>query len=112
MVWSPRSSRGVKPVAYQRISAFGRHFLPSSFKFTSIQLNHNFASALHVDDYNSGPSYIVGLGTYEGGELWTLEHGPLDCHHRFCHYDGTEPHATLPFTGEIHASLLHAPDAP
>ena len=74
--------------------------LPSSFKFTSIQLNHNFASALHVDDYNSGPSYIVGLGTYEGGELWTLEHGPLDCHHRFCHYDGTEPHATLPFTGE------------
>jgi hypothetical protein len=79
---------------------FGRHFLPSSFKFTSIQLNHNFASALHVDDYNSGPSYIVGLGGYEGGELWTLEHGPLDCHHRFCHYDGTEPHATLPFTGE------------
>ena len=64
------------------------------------RLNHNFASALHVDDYNSGPSYIVGLGTYAGGELWTLEHGPLDCHHSFCHYDGTEPHATLPFTGE------------
>ena len=38
---------------------FGRHFLPSSFKFTSIQLNHNFASALHVDDYNSGPSVTL-----------------------------------------------------
>ena len=89
-----------RPSLTRELVRFGRHFLPSSFKFTSIQLNHNFASALHVDDYNSGPSYIVGLGTYEGGELWTLEHGPLNCHHSFCHYDGTEPHATLPFTGE------------
>jgi hypothetical protein len=89
-----------RPSLTRELVRFGRHFLPASFKFTSIQLNHNFASALHVDDYNSGPSYIVGLGTYAGGELWTLEHGPLDCHHSFCHYDGTEPHATLPFKGE------------
>ena len=38
-----------------------------SFDFTSIQLNKGFASKLHVDAGDMGPSYI--MGDYEGGEL-------------------------------------------
>ena len=41
--------------------------LPSGFHFTSIQLNKNYLSAMHVDKGNAGPSYIVGLGNFEGG---------------------------------------------
>mmetsp|Transcript_27023 Transcript_27023/g.81031 ORF Transcript_27023/g.81031 Transcript_27023/m.81031 type:complete len:565 (+) Transcript_27023:80-1774(+) len=89
-----------RPCLTRELVRFGRAHLPKNFKFTSIQLNHNFASALHVDDYNAGPSWICGLGNYSGGALWTLDHGPLDCKRQFCHYDGTEPHATLPFQGE------------
>lgn len=78
-----------RPSLTRELVRLGRHFLPKTFKFTSIQLNHGFASALHVDDYNSGPSYICGVGDYKGGDLWTLEHGPLDCRHGFCSYDGS-----------------------
>ncbi|KAK7248230.1 hypothetical protein SO694_0012908 [Aureococcus anophagefferens] len=88
-----------RPGLTRELVRFGKAHLPAGFKFTSIQLNHNFSSELHVDDYNAGPSYICGLGTYSGGELWTLEHGPLDCKQAFRPYDGTEPHATLPFAG-------------
>ena len=88
-----------RPGLTRELVRFGKAHLPAGFKFTSIQLNHNFSSELHVDDYNAGPSYICGLGTYSGGELWTLEHGPLDCKQSFRPYDGTEPHATLPFAG-------------
>ena len=37
------------------------------FCFTSVQVNKNYASALHVDKNNCGPSLIVGLGDYSGG---------------------------------------------
>ena len=49
---------------------FGRRSLPADFTFTSIQVNKNYMSAMHVDKSNLGDSYIVGLGEYEGGDLW------------------------------------------
>ena len=45
-------------------------FLPKDFKFTSIQVNKNYESALHCDKKNLGPSAIVGLGDYTDGKLW------------------------------------------
>lgn len=36
------------------------------FYFTSIQVNKNYASAIHVDRNNYGPSLIIGLGPFEG----------------------------------------------
>ena len=44
-----------------------------SFKFTSIQVNKNYASRPHVDRNNLGESLIIGLGNYTGGDLWTHE---------------------------------------
>jgi hypothetical protein len=40
------------------------------FKFTSIQVNKNVKSAMHVDANNLGPSRIIALGNFLGGELW------------------------------------------
>ena len=45
------------------------------------QVNKNYETALHVDGNNMGPSYIVGLGDYDGGQvrvrlrLWPLAAG-------------------------------------
>jgi hypothetical protein len=49
---------------------FGRRALPPDFHFTSIQVNKNYLSAMHVDKGNVGPSYIVGVGDFKGGKLW------------------------------------------
>jgi hypothetical protein len=99
------------------------------FKFTSIQVNKNSTSKLHVDGANLGPSMIVGVGdcmylrgmtcgflmvnfgltrnnllfavtaTDEDGGLWTQPDGELDCRHSWQEFDGNLPHCTLPFTG-------------
>lgn len=96
------------------------------FKFTSIQVNKNSTSKLHVDGANLGPSMIVGVGdcmylrgmtcgflmvnfgltrndllfavtaTDEDGGLWTQPDGELDCRHSWQEFDGNLPHCTLP----------------
>ena len=47
-------------------------FLPEHarhFRFSTFTVNKNVACARHRDSNNSGPSAIVGLGNYEGGQL-------------------------------------------
>ena len=70
------------------------------FRFSTIHLNRG-AKELHVDAQNRCVSFVQTWGAYEGGELWTLEspEEPLDPR-RGGYFDGTMPHATLPFTGE------------
>ena len=67
--------------------------------FTSIQVNKNYLSAMHVDGNNLGPSFIVGVGDYSNGGLWVRTHGELDCRHKWQLFDGNVPHCTLPYSG-------------
>jgi hypothetical protein len=95
------------------------------FKFTSIQVNVNYASRPHVDRNNLGESFIIGLGKYTGGSLWvhsdngskahTLDEditgAPMykkgdtymgrdtNIHHRWTRFDGNRLHCTRPFCG-------------
>jgi hypothetical protein len=39
------------------------------FKFTSMNLNYNYAAQLHRDQNNFGPSFIKAFGEFTGGEL-------------------------------------------
>eukprot|EP00927_Polykrikos_kofoidii_P059867 TRINITY_DN54988_c0_g1_i1.p1 TRINITY_DN54988_c0_g1~~TRINITY_DN54988_c0_g1_i1.p1 ORF type:complete len:517 (-),score=58.41 TRINITY_DN54988_c0_g1_i1:182-1525(-) len=41
----------------------------SSFKWTSLNLNCNYAARLHRDGNNFGPSFIKAFGDFTGGEL-------------------------------------------
>eukprot|EP00746_Dinoflagellata_sp_MGD_P162216 gnl/MRDRNA2_/MRDRNA2_89670_c0_seq1.p1 gnl/MRDRNA2_/MRDRNA2_89670_c0~~gnl/MRDRNA2_/MRDRNA2_89670_c0_seq1.p1 ORF type:complete len:674 (+),score=156.91 gnl/MRDRNA2_/MRDRNA2_89670_c0_seq1:198-2024(+) len=41
----------------------------NTFKFTSLNLNCNYAAKRHRDGNNFGPSIITGFGNYTGGEL-------------------------------------------
>ena len=53
------------------IGTFRREY--PGFPFTSIQINHGFACRPHVDRNNSGPSALVALGEFTGGQLWVHE---------------------------------------
>lgn len=78
---------------------FARAHTPEDFYFTSIQINKNNQTSIHTDSNNTGDSYIVGLGDYEGGDFWVCGSGRHSCKGRWVRFDGNEPHCTLPFRG-------------
>ena len=43
------------------------------FRFTTIQLNRGYASEVHTDSGNVGPSMIVSFGRFAGGRLWIAD---------------------------------------
>lgn len=92
-----------RPNLTKLLCAFAKHDRPD-YEFTSIQVNKDYAAALHVDGNNSWDSIIVGLGDYAGGQLWVdtgrTAHGTLvDVHNRWHRFCGAHPHCVLPFTG-------------
>ena len=64
--------------------ALAENHLPSSFEWTTIQLNLNYLSTLHVDRSNLGASYIIGFDDYDGGELYIYEQGTVCCKGYVC----------------------------
>ena len=79
---------------------------------------------VHVDANNLGPSWIIGLGDYTGGELWLADpDGDIELEvkqkmlrrsekpgdiikgrlinikDKWFHFDGRVPHAAMPFQG-------------
>merc|ERR1719174_1485220 len=62
----------IYPNLCRALTTFFRQEKPD-FKFTTIQLNKNYAAKMHVDGNNHGPSYIIGLGEYTGGEVWVMD---------------------------------------
>jgi hypothetical protein len=75
---SSEEGKGYKEEQRGQEEQVGQQEDEEQFTFTSIQVNKNYASALHVDRNNKGPSLIIGLGNYQGGQLWTYDQGPLD----------------------------------
>ena len=43
----------------------------ATLQLTSTQVNWNYAAQAHLDRYNTGRSYIVALGDFSDGQLWT-----------------------------------------
>lgn len=102
------------------------------FKFTSIQVNVDYASKPHVDRNNLGASFIIGLGNYTGGKLWvhddsgrkkhTLDEDitlapmykkqdtylgrEINIRNRWTQFDGNRLHFTRPFNG-VRYSLVY-----
>ena len=56
------------PKLYRLIKALIKEH-NSSFPYTTIQVNKNVVSKPHVDKNNVGPSYVIALGDFEGGNL-------------------------------------------
>jgi hypothetical protein len=56
-----------RPKLTRLLVAFARAHIPDQrFCFNAITINEGFASAMHTDKFNLGPSYIVALGDFQG----------------------------------------------
>jgi len=97
-----------RPRLTRLLACFCRAHNPTA-RFNAITINKDYASALHIDKYNLGPSLIVSLGPYEsGGELWTHDLGAVDARNRFRQFDGNIPHCTIPFTGRRYSLIFYS----
>jgi len=88
----------------------------AGFKWTSLNLNCNYAAKLHRDGSNFGPSFLAAFGDFEGGQLnaWPdddrhvdkLEHlkdedkVQLDMKKGIVLFNGNSGHSVEPFTGQ------------
>lgn len=94
-----------QPRLARLLAEFGKSVLPAGFPFASIQLNFAYASAMHCDRSNDGPSAIIAIGDFTGGELWTADRGVLPCRNECRLFNGNQPHCTLPFKGERYSLI-------
>ena len=68
-------------------------------KFTSIQLNNSYQTAVHQDDANWMSSWIIAVGIFTGGMLYIhngIEAEVVDIHDIWYEFDGNMPHGTMP----------------
>lgn len=58
------------PELYACLVEFGnKYVIPTLGNYTSIQVNKNYKTKIHIDKNNYGDSFIIGLGNYTGGHL-------------------------------------------
>lgn len=67
------------------------------FEYTTIQVNKNIQSLPHFDRNNVGPSFIIALGNFTGGEL-VIEGTSYDVR-KGLFFNGLDGHWVKPFTG-------------
>lgn len=92
-----------------------RRFMHShrpEFRFTSVFLNINTVSKMHLDSGNGGDSVIVGLGPYTGGEtLVQLKSGEvrkLDISAGSAKFEGSKLlHGSTPFRGTRYSLVFY-----
>ena len=89
--------------------------MPFDFACTSISVNKDYAGIIHRDAFNAGPSALLALGDFTGGELeyWPednrsvseprlrTEFAPFCCDAKknSIIFDGCRAHAVTPFEG-------------
>ena len=88
---------------YNKLKQLISYYHPD-FKYTTIQINKNILSPPHVDKNNVGPSYIIGLGDYKGGEL-NIEGKKYNIKNRWKYFNGTKGHWTESFLGNRYSII-------
>ena len=61
-------------------------------RFTSMQVNKNVVTMLHIDNNNLGPSLIVAFGEHNRGELYVHNVGKVSVRNTRYIFDGNVPH--------------------
>ena len=89
---------------YRLLRKFMRVAKPH-FKYTTIQVNKNVECIPHIDKNNVGPSYIMALGEYSGGEL-CIEGKEYNIKNKIKKFDGRRAHWTNPFEGTRYAMVF------
>lgn len=100
----PSRFNKLHPELYKNLTDFIHKKRPN-FKYTTIQINKNAQCLPHVDVNNVGPSYIIALGDFTGGEL-VVEGIQHDIRNKLFKFDGTKGHWTSPFKGERYSIIF------
>jgi hypothetical protein len=85
------------PELYSLVTKLIKLYKPN-FQYTTIQVNKNIQSDPHVDKNNVGPSYIIALGDYTGGDL-VIEGERFNIRNNWKWFNGTLGHWVEPFEG-------------
>jgi len=80
-------------------------FHKPEFSYTTIQVNRNVQCSPHIDKNNVGPSYIIALGKYTGGEL-LIEGSEYNIRNRWKYFNGHKGHWVNPFEGERYSLVF------
>jgi hypothetical protein len=95
------------PRLHKMLQDFGEKHVRPHVNWTSVQVNKNFSCEPHKDIGNVGDSYIIGFGTYAGGEL-VIEDAPYHVHQRGLLFNGSERlHWTRPWVGDRYTLVFH-----
>ena len=92
------------PELYKNIKLLIKYYYPN-FKYTTIQVNKNVMSMPHVDKNNVGPSKIIALGDFTGGELY-IEGVPFNIKNKWKSFNGNKGHWVSPFKGERYSLVF------
>jgi len=76
-----------------------------NFEYTTIQINKNVLCKPHIDKNNVGPSYILALGDYEGGEL-NVEGSQFNIRNKWKKFNGLKAHWVENFTGDRYSLIF------
>ena len=114
-VWCEEQQKNIKQIQIsratyypknQRVIQLAKEFMEKydpEFEYTSIQFNRNIRTTRHKDRNNIGESYILGLGSYERGELRVygdLDIYDIDIHEKPYKFDaGNVYHETCEWSG-------------
>lgn len=84
---NPRLFRLVQELAAKEVPGFS---------YTTIVVNKNVVTNPHVDQYNVGPTLILGIGDFRGGDLVVQNETFPVSNHRWLYFWGKDEHYNTP----------------
>lgn len=101
------------PELLRALAEFGNTVVPLGWDYNGITLNHGVKANKHKDTKNLGPSVIIGIGDFTGGDIrvWNAEDkDPKDIklHDQPVMFNGGLLfHQTTPFKGERYTMIFY-----
>jgi len=113
--------RGIKEFATNRdypdvlraLAHFGNCVVPSGWTYNAITLNHGVKANKHKDTRNLGPSVIIGIGDFTGGDIKVWDKDDKDpkvfnLHDKPVMFNGgLLYHQTTPFKGDRYTMVFY-----
>ena len=83
------------PVLFRLLQEFAAKEVPA-FSYTTIVVNKNVVTNPHVDQYNIGPTLILGIGSFKGGALVVRNQTFDISNHKWLYFWGKDEHYNTP----------------
>lgn len=98
-----------RPKLFHHLLEFAKQYVDISW--TSITVNQNYLCQPHRDKGNSGESFLVAFGNYQGGDL-VIHEGDLSGNHNICYRPiktdfSKVLHSVAPFTGHRYSLVFY-----